>query len=70
MSYFVMLHMNMHHFRTKFSKGLLGSDGDHGAGKWKFFSLINKIEIYFRLRKLFLKDDLKFPHLKEHKFCY
>ena len=33
MSYFVTLHMNMHHFRAKVSKGLLGSDVAHGAGK-------------------------------------
>ena len=41
MSYFVMLHVNMHHFRAKVSKGLLGSDGAHGAGE-SFFPVLMK----------------------------
>ena len=53
MSYFATLQVNMHHFRAKVSKGLLGSDGAHGAGKWKFLSRINETEISFRLKKLF-----------------
>ena len=45
------VHVNMHHFRAKVSKGLLGSDGAHGLGKFLF--RINETEISFRLKKLF-----------------
>ena len=48
-----LVNVSMHHFRAKVSEGLLGSDGAHEAGKWRFLSLINETEISFSLKKLF-----------------